>query len=129
MSHHTTSLADTLRQRMQELGLDQRQLAQRAGVSAATLRELQQGTTGNQLPSTLAKISRALDWPSDALIRLVSALPDEPAATVVTPTDGAKRTYDPPSITPTRALQRLVELEDELRELRAQVTQAVIDDR
>jgi hypothetical protein len=44
-----------------------------SGVSVATLRQLQHGMTGRRAQNnTLAAISRALDWPDDQLIRVLT---------------------------------------------------------
>jgi transcriptional regulator with XRE-family HTH domain len=120
----TRALAVALEQRMDELGLDQRALARRAGVAPATVRQLQHGDARPHMPATLAKLSRALEWPADALVRLLSAS-DAPAAPGAS--SRAAPTYEPPAIEPTSILQRLVELEAEVAELRRLATAAVVD--
>jgi transcriptional regulator with XRE-family HTH domain len=119
-SARARTLAVTLDHRMRELGLDQRALAERAGVAPATVRQLQQGAAAAPRPTTLAKLSRALDWPPDALVRVLSAVPDTP------PPAPERPTYEAPSISPTSLLDRVVELEEELAALRRLVTASLI---
>jgi transcriptional regulator with XRE-family HTH domain len=119
-SARARTLAVTLDHRMRELGLDQRALAERAGVAPATVRQLQQGAAAAPRPTTLAKLSRALDWPPDALVRVLSAVPDTPPPAVERPT------YEAPSISPTSLLDRVAELEEELAALRRLVTASLI---
>lgn len=62
----------TLRQR--ELGLSQQELAERSGVSAATLRKLASGAASGFRPQTLARVSEALDWPPSALVAIFDGI-------------------------------------------------------
>ena len=61
------AVADAVNVRMSELGLTQRQVSDRSGVSVATLREIQHATNRRRSVRTLAAISRALDWQEDHL--------------------------------------------------------------
>jgi transcriptional regulator with XRE-family HTH domain len=116
------TLAVTVDQRMRELGLDQRALAQRAGVAPATVRQVQQEDDRSPLPTTLAKLSRALDWPPDALVRILSAVPERPVEAPPAPD------YEPPGIVVTSLLDRLVELEEEVARLRRLATEAIVNE-
>ncbi len=60
-----------LTRRMEELGLSQQELAQLAKVSTSTIRKLQRGVQPSYQRSKLAALSRALQWPPDALARLL----------------------------------------------------------
>lgn len=73
------SLAVALSSGMADAGLGQKELAERANVSTATLRKLAGGTAGSYRPQTLARVARALGWPSDALSRLLGGSSIEPA--------------------------------------------------
>lgn len=60
-----------LTRRQNELGLSQQDLAERSGVSAATLRKLAAGGSGGFRPQTLARVSEALEWPPGALMAVL----------------------------------------------------------
>ncbi|MFG2002127.1 helix-turn-helix domain-containing protein [Spirillospora sp. NPDC048911] len=62
-----TAVAKVVNDRMRELNITQRELAERSGVSPATLRQIQQGVARQRSRSTLAAISRALGLPEDRL--------------------------------------------------------------
>ncbi|QIZ39232.1 XRE family transcriptional regulator [Saccharopolyspora sp. ASAGF58] len=65
---------------MAELDMTQRTLAERSGVSAATLRQLQSPETyepKKRSPRLLAAISEGLNWPKDQLARILEG--DTPA--------------------------------------------------
>ncbi|SEG90218.1 Helix-turn-helix domain-containing protein [Thermomonospora echinospora] len=64
------AVARAVNERMRELDITQRELAERSGISPATLREIQQGANRQRSRSTLAAISRALRWPEDHLRRV-----------------------------------------------------------
>lgn len=75
------AVARAVNERMRELGISQRELAERSGISPATLREIQHGTNRQRSRSTLAAISRALRWPEDHLRRIsVEGQANEPTA-------------------------------------------------
>lgn len=61
--------------RMVELRLDQLTLAERAGVSPQTVRDLQRGHEKAYHPRTLACVAKALGWPLGAFPRLLMGLP------------------------------------------------------
>jgi DNA-binding SARP family transcriptional activator/tetratricopeptide (TPR) repeat protein/DNA-binding XRE family transcriptional regulator len=54
-------LAEQLRQARQQAGLTQRELADRTGISAAAIRDLEQGRSFHPRPSTLRAIATVLD--------------------------------------------------------------------
>lgn len=71
------AVAQALHERMAELGTTQRQLAEQAGVSRTTVKEL----AGNwrprkRSPRTLAALSEALDWPSGKLLAVAQGEPE-----------------------------------------------------
>jgi transcriptional regulator with XRE-family HTH domain len=66
------SVAKVVNERMRERGLTQRELAERSGVSVATLRKVQHGLPQARNRSTLANISRALGFRDDHLWRVAS---------------------------------------------------------
>ena len=53
--------------RMAATGITQRELAEKSGVSLATLRKIQHGSEQSRNRSTLANISRALGFPENHL--------------------------------------------------------------
>lgn len=63
-------VAEHVNRRLNELGWLQKDLEQQSGVSVATIRALQTGERTNYRPDVLAKVSRALGWPSDTLHRI-----------------------------------------------------------
>ena len=85
---HWTDVAKAVNERMASRGLSQRELAERSGVSPATLRKIQHGEEQARNRSTLANISRALGWPEDHLWRVSSdglasaSLPDDDPASL-----------------------------------------------
>lgn len=67
------AVARALRERMNELGKTQRQLADEADVSPTTIKELAGNWTARRRTrKTLAAISTALDWPSGKLIAIAT---------------------------------------------------------
>src|SRR5690242_20182231 len=54
------SLGETLRRRREQLGLTQRQLAQRSGVSVRSIRNLEHGQATRPRPALLGRIAGAL---------------------------------------------------------------------
>jgi transcriptional regulator with XRE-family HTH domain len=85
---HWADVANAVNDRMAAQGLSQRELAERSGVSPATLRKIQHGDEQARNRSTLANISRALGWPEDHLWRVSSdglaaaSLPDDDPASL-----------------------------------------------
>jgi transcriptional regulator with XRE-family HTH domain len=61
------AVAQVVNERMRERGITQRELAERSGVSVATLRKIQHGADQARNRSTLANLSRALGWPEHYL--------------------------------------------------------------
>jgi DNA-binding Xre family transcriptional regulator len=77
-----------LNARMATHRIGQQRLADRAGVSVATLRVLQRGSGGRRVQdSTLAAVCRALDWPADYLqcVLLGHPLPEDTSSSMVRP--------------------------------------------
>lgn len=68
-------IASLSRQRMIELRIDQLRLAEQAAVSPQTVRDLQRGLEKAYHPRTLTKVAQALEWPIDALPRLLTGMP------------------------------------------------------
>lgn len=63
-------VATVVNDRMTARGISQRELAERSGVSPATLRKIQHGDGQARNRSTLAGLSRALGLPEDHLWRV-----------------------------------------------------------
>lgn len=64
------SVAKAVNDRMHERGLTQRELAERSGLSVATLRKIQHGQAQTRTRATLASLSRALGFRDDHLWRI-----------------------------------------------------------
>lgn len=83
-------VSGSITERMLELGMTQTELAARAQVSLTTVRELVHNLNARRRnPRTLAALSVALDWPEEAIQRLLrgsqptgnrSAEPKDPVA-------------------------------------------------
>lgn len=67
---HWADVAAVVNDRMATRGLSQRELAERSGLSTATLRKIQHGEDQSRNRSTLAGLSRALGLPEDHLWRV-----------------------------------------------------------
>ena len=68
MAEDWRAVADAINTRMTELPLNQRDLADRSGVSVATIRELQYPNTPRRRSArTLGALSEALEWPEGYL--------------------------------------------------------------
>jgi len=67
---HWADVATVVNDRMVTRGLSQRELAERSGLSPATLRKIQHGVDQARNRSTLAGLSRALGLPEDHLWRV-----------------------------------------------------------
>lgn len=67
---HWADVAAVVNDRMLTQGISQRELAERSGVSPATLRKIQHGDEQARNRSTLAGLSRALGLPEDYLWRI-----------------------------------------------------------
>jgi transcriptional regulator with XRE-family HTH domain len=98
------AVARVVNDRMSALGLTQRELSERSGVSVATLRKIQQGDDQRRSATTLAAISRALGLADDHLRKIASADGTSPAGAA---DDGLP--------------ERLVSVETQLAELQERV--------
>jgi len=76
------AVAKAVNDRMRERGLTQRELAERSGISPATLRKIQHGEPQARTRSTLASISRALGFRDDYLWHVATQTPASIDSTV-----------------------------------------------
>lgn len=97
--------AEAVRQRRLEFGWTQEQLAERSGVSAATVRKIEAATQPHYRDLTCTRLCSALGWPPEALDLLRS--PQRRAATAAIPIEATTAGVDV-AITPPSA--RAVEL-------------------
>jgi DNA-binding Xre family transcriptional regulator len=67
------AVAVAITERMAARRIGQQELADRAGIAVSTLRLVQHGATRRVRSRTLTAISRALDWPDDHLVRVLTA--------------------------------------------------------
>jgi transcriptional regulator with XRE-family HTH domain len=67
---HWAEVAKVVNDQMAGRSISQRELAQRSGVSPATLRKIQAGMPQQRTRTVLANISRALGLPDDHLWRV-----------------------------------------------------------
>ena len=77
-----SAVAEAINTRLVELKMTQHELAQRSGVSVATLRQLQRNYQPKRRnPRTLAAISEGLRWPPHHLTRVLEGAgsPEPPA--------------------------------------------------
>lgn len=75
------AVADAINGRLEELGMTQRELAERSGVSVATLRQLQHNNRPRRRnPRTLEAVSVGLRLPLDYLARVLEGGDAEPPA-------------------------------------------------
>ena len=65
-------VATAVNDRMAARGISQRELAERSGISPATLRKIQHGDAQARNRSTLSGVSRALGFPEDHLWRIAT---------------------------------------------------------
>ncbi len=73
MSDDWAAVAQVIDERMTDLGLRQRELAERSQVSLAIVREILHHTVERRRsPRTLESLSVALDWPPDHLHAVLS---------------------------------------------------------
>ena len=81
MSEDWAAVAVAINERLSGLGWRQRDLAERSGVSLATVREIQRHTVERRRsPRTLQSLSSALGWPPGHLTAvLLDQAPPEPA--------------------------------------------------
>lgn len=72
------ALANAVTARMDELRVEQAELARRAGVSVSYLRHMQNGTGTSQFSyGTLSRVSQALRWPAEHLHKIFHRLPEQ----------------------------------------------------
>lgn len=62
---------DAINDRLDDLGWNQQELVRRSGVSATTVRWLQQGEVRTYRAATLSRVSKALGWPGGALSKIL----------------------------------------------------------
>ena len=71
-------LQEAMRQRREELGRSQREVAERGGLSRIAIVRYEKGEISEDIrPSTLREIDQGLDWPEDEASRILG-LPVEP---------------------------------------------------
>lgn len=76
------ALARAVATRMDELRIEQAELARRAGVSVSYVRHMQKGTGASQFSyGTLSRVSLALEYPADRLHRIFNRLPEQDVIT------------------------------------------------
>lgn len=109
MSEDWAAVARAIGQRLHELGMRQRELAERSHVSQAIVRELQHNTAQRRRSSrTLEALSTALAWhPQHLTAVLTGRTPPEPG--------------DPPLAADDDVPARLAAIEHHLRELTEQL--------
>jgi len=88
------AVAQAITDRMAERGLTQRELAERSGVSVATLREIQRGVRRRRSAVMLAAISRALGFPDGHLRDLMRSLRPEASSPDASDADLRARVAD-----------------------------------
>jgi hypothetical protein len=66
-----TTVGDAITTRLNEIGMQQKDLAATSSVSVATIREIQGGKERRRSPRILQGISVALEWPADYLADLL----------------------------------------------------------
>ncbi|WP_101835782.1 helix-turn-helix domain-containing protein [Frankia canadensis] len=66
------AVAIAITDRMAARRIGQQELADRAGIAVSTLRLVQHGATRRVRTRTLTAIARALDWPDDHLVRVLT---------------------------------------------------------
>jgi transcriptional regulator with XRE-family HTH domain len=104
-----TAVAREVNSRATSLGLKQRELAERSGVSAAIVREIQQGRIHRRRnPRTLEALSIALQWHPQHLTAVLAGIKPPENGHTAAPTE------DP-------VLAALTTLVREVRGLRAQI--------
>ncbi|MBE9375589.1 helix-turn-helix domain-containing protein [Saccharopolyspora sp. HNM0983] len=72
----------TVTARMKELGLRQRDVADKADVGLSTVQELANGKVRERNPKTLMAISNALEWPSGKIAAIARGKPGEVESTL-----------------------------------------------
>ncbi|KAB2379129.1 BTAD domain-containing putative transcriptional regulator [Actinomadura montaniterrae] len=97
----TIPLADLVRTHRNRAGLTQQELARKAGISVAALRDLEQGRHSRPRPGSVSALAEALGLDSSQAAELAfsSASPVRPAARPAAP---ARIEHDPPPQEPVR---------------------------
>lgn len=65
-----------VRDRMRELGLNQKDVTAASGISAETIRPIRQGRPGNYSAKTKSRVAMALSWRPDSIDRILDG--DDP---------------------------------------------------
>jgi transcriptional regulator with XRE-family HTH domain len=65
------AVGDAITAQLNEIGMQQKDLAAKSRVSVATIREIQAGKARRRGPRVLEDISKALGWPADYLPNLL----------------------------------------------------------
>jgi len=88
--------AAAVRRRRLELGWTQEQLAERSGVSAATVRKVETAAQTHYRDLTCSRLCAALDWAPDALdtLRSIQRRPDHETQQLLTTSSSAPGTTD-----------------------------------
>jgi len=82
------AVGQAINARMRERRISQQALAAASGISVATLRELQRGTSRRRAhDTTLVAISRALGWADDHLLVVLLGTPPTAVPSTVPPID------------------------------------------
>jgi transcriptional regulator with XRE-family HTH domain len=81
------AVSEAVRKGRDELGMQQKELAARSGVSAATIREIEDGKERRRNPRVLRDISVELGWPKNDLEEVLQGRkrPDELSRETETP--------------------------------------------
>lgn len=78
MPANWTAVGDAITRRLDELDMQQKELAAVSKVSEATIREIQRGKKRRRNPRILRDISKALDWPANRLPDLLQGGQPDP---------------------------------------------------
>ena len=85
MSEDWVAAGEAITERMRDLGMSQKKLAERSKVSTATIRQIQNRTGGHRhSPRTLVALSEALGWPPQYLSNVLYGRPQQEASEQVT---------------------------------------------
>ena len=76
------AVGEAVSARMKELGLRQRDVADKADVGLSTVQELAKGKARERNPKTLSAVSNALDWPSGRIAAIARGKPDSAELTL-----------------------------------------------
>lgn len=122
MSENWPAVAKAIRERLTEVGLQQKELAERSGVSLAIVREIQHNTVERRRSArTLEALAAALDWHPQHLLAL---LHNRRPPTLGEPREDMR---DPVTARLGVIEDRLTELTEQLVALRADVVAALHD--